>query len=212
MGVVNIPKGSLDLQKVYPAEDIQMLASTVTLLVEKDMHPALQSIFLLAAEKISNELDQFFAKPEFFPAYVDHAVEMSATAKIFYEGGRLPMLERLPAWLSSYIDRMWLILLGLLAVIYPIIKLLPSYRRKQSIMIVEDAYDEIQEIDRLSADTSNLDALRTLLTRLDRLDKETRDGWVSSDEKNRLYAMKGALNLVHNQVLSRVEKSASGAD
>lgn len=207
MSAVTIPKGSLDLHKAYPAEDIQMLASTVTLLVEKDMHPAVQSIFLLAAEKISNELDQFFAKPEFFPAYIDHAVEISPIAKRFYEGVKMPMLERLPVWLSSYIDRMWLVLLGLLAVIYPIFRLLPSYRSKHSLMIIEDAYDEIQEIDQLSADTSNPDLLRNLLLRLDQLDKDTRDGWVSSEEKNRLYTMKGALNLVRSQVLSKLEKS-----
>lgn len=209
MSVVTIPKGSLDLNKAYPAEDIQMLASTVTLLIGKDMHPAVQSIFLLAAEKISNELDQFFAKPEFFPAYVDHAVAISPIAKRFYEGGRMPMLERLPVWLSSYIDRMWLILLGLLAVIYPIFRLLPSYRSKHSLMIIEDGYDEIQEIDQLSANTNNPDLLRKLLIRLEQLDKDTRDGWVSSEEKNRLYTMKGALNLVRNQVLSKLEKNAS---
>ena len=212
ISVVSIPKGSLDLHKTYPAEDIQMLASTVTLLVEKDMHPAVQSIFLVAAEKISNELDQFFARPEFFPAYVDHAVQISPIAKRFYEGGRMPMLERLPVWISSYIDRMWLVLLGLFAVIYPIFRLLPSYRSQHSIMMIEDAYDEIQEIDQLSTNTDDPDVLIALLIRLDRLDKESRDGWVSSAEKNRLYTMKGALNLVRNQVLSKLEKIASATN
>lgn len=212
MSVVSIPKGSLDLHKAYPAEDIQMLASTVTLLVEKDMHPAVQSIFLLAAEKISSGLDQFFSKPEFFPAYVDHAIEISPIAKRFYEGGRMPLVERLPVWLSSYIDRMWLVLLGLFAVIYPIFRLLPSYRSKHSIMIIEDAYDEIQEIDQLSTSTDNPDDLGLLLIRLNQLDKDTRDGWVSSEEKNRLYTMKGALNLVRNQLLSKLEKLSASAN
>jgi len=76
-------------------------------------------------------------------------------------------------------------------------------------MIIEDGYDEIQEIDQLSANTNNPDLLRKLLIRLEQLDKDTRDGWVSSEEKNRLYTMKGALNLVRNQVLSKLEKNAS---
>jgi hypothetical protein len=124
----------------------------------------------------------------------------------------MPLVERLPVWLSSYIDRMWLVLLGLFAVIYPIFRLLPSYRSKHSIMIIEDAYDEIQEIDQLSTSTDNPDGLGLLLIRLNQLDKDTRDGWVSSEEKNRLYTMKGALNLVRNQLLSKLEKLSASAN
>ena len=206
MSVVTIPKGSLDLRKTHPSQDIQMLASTVTLLIEKDMHPAIQSIFLLGAEKITNDIDQFFAKPEFFPAYVDHAVELSPIAKRFYDGGRISMLERLPIWLSSYIDRMWFVLLGLLAVIYPLFRILPSYRSKHSVMLIEDAYDEIQRIDKLSTHEKSQSELHDLLNQLDLLDQETRDSWVSSEEKYRLYTMKNALNLVRNQILSRIHK------
>lgn len=43
-----------------------MMASTATLLVENDMHPVIQLIFLLASDKISNEVDQFFATIRIF--------------------------------------------------------------------------------------------------------------------------------------------------
>ena len=116
------------------------------------------------------------------------------------------MLERLPIWLSSYIDRMWFVLLGLLAVIYPLFRILPSYRSKHSVMLIEDAYDEIQRIDKLSTHEKSQSELHDLLNQLDLLDQETRDSWVSSEEKYRLYTMKNALNLVRNQILSRIHK------
>lgn len=206
LSVVTIPESSLDLKKLYPAKDVQMIASTVTLIVEKDMHPAVQSIFLLAAEKISNDLDQFFAKPEFFPAYIDHAIEISPVADRFYSGNRMHMLERLPAWLSSYIDRMWFILIGLLAIIYPLFRILPSYRSKHSVMLIEDDYDEIQEIDKKSALAKSEQEFMELLAQLDKLDIEARESWISSEQKFRLYTMKTALNLVRTQTLSRLEK------
>lgn len=206
MSVVTIPKASLDLSKVHPAEDIQMLASTVTLVVNKDLHPAVQSIFLMAAEKISKNLDQFFSKPGFFPAYIDHSIQISSVAESFYSGSRVHMLERLPIWLASYIDRMWFIILGLLAVIFPLFQLIPSYRSKHSVMLVEDSYDEIQEIDQKSTLVNSEQEYLELLVHLDQLDAETRMSWISSEEKIRLYTMKTHLNLVRTQILSRLEK------
>lgn len=206
MSVVTIPKGSLDLSKLHPAEDIQMLASTVTLVVKKDMHPAVQSIFLMAAEKISKNLDQFFAKPEYFPAYIDHSIQISPEAEIFYSGSRIDVLDRLPIWLASYIDRMWFVMLGLLAVIFPLYQLIPGYRKKHSVMLIEDAYDEIQQIDQKSALVKSEQEYLELLAQLDELDAESRSSWISSEEKIHLYTMKAHVNLVRVQILSRLEK------
>ena len=206
MSVVTVPKGALDLSKLRPAEDIQMLASTVTLIIKKDLHPAVQSIFLLGAEKISHHLDQFFSKPDFFPTYFDHSIPISSVAESFYSGSRVHMLERLPIWLASYIDRMWFIILGLFAVIFPLFQLIPSYRSKHSVMLVEDSYDEIQEIDQKSALAKTEQEYLELLADLDELDAETRMSWISSEEKIRLYTMKTHLNLVRTQILSRLEK------
>jgi len=45
-----IPRGSIHLDTIYPSEDITILASTTTLLIEEDTHPAVQWAYLLAAQ------------------------------------------------------------------------------------------------------------------------------------------------------------------
>lgn len=203
LSTVVIPMGSLDLKDNRPEQDIQMLASTVTLLVKNDMHPVIQQMFILAADKIGNEVDQFFAKPEFFPAYIDHAVALSPVAKRFYADGPPAFRDSLPLWFVNYIDRIWLLLLGALAVIYPLLKLFPSYRHMRSVILIEDAYAEIQELDLKSARAQTREEFQEILDELDALDVRSRESQVSSAEVNRLYTMKSALNLIRSQTISR---------
>ena len=209
LSVVSIPRGSLDLRLQKPDSDILMLASTDTLLVEKKMHPAVQLIFLTAAEAISEDINQFFARPDFFPAYIDRSIELSPVAKHYFEDGSPPFKHVLPIWLLSYADRMWFILLGLLAVIFPLFKLFPRYRSVRSIMVIEDAYEEIQEIERLGFSAENSEQLQELIEALNRLNVETSSFWVDSSELNRFYTMKSALNLMRLQLIELQKRMQS---
>lgn len=201
--VVEIPKGSLDLKTLRPATDISMLASTVSLLVEKDMHPAIQYLFLLGAEKVSNDVDQFFAKPDLFPAYLDHNIPLSPVANRFYENGAPALKDSLPLWLSSYLDRIWILLIGVLAVIYPVFKLFPSYRHTRAAMLIADAYEEILEIEQRAAECDSLETLQKMIDRLEEMNADSRQISIASDDINRLYSMKSALNMVHTQLIEQ---------
>lgn len=66
---VSIPRGALNIQNIFPPQNTEMLASSITLLVERSTHPVHQWLFLMAARtSISDERNQFFARPGFFPA------------------------------------------------------------------------------------------------------------------------------------------------
>jgi TRAP-type uncharacterized transport system substrate-binding protein len=204
--VVEIPKGSLDLKNLRPPKDISMLSSTVSLLVEKDMHPAVQYLFLLGAEKISNNVDQFFAKPGLFPTYLDHNIPLSPVAHRFYEKGAPALKDSLPLWLSSYLDRIWILVIGALAVIYPMFKLFPSYRHTRAAMLISDAYQEILEIEQQADSCQSLAILQKMIDRLEEMNADSRRISISSDDINRLYSMKSALNMVHAQLLDKKSK------
>ncbi len=204
LDTVVIPKGSLDLKTLRPDQDVQMLASTVTLLVESDMHPAIQQLFLLATKKISAEANQFFAKPDFFPAYVDHTIKLSPIAQRYYDHGPPPLDGILPHWLTSYLDRVWLLVVGGFAIIYPLFNIFPSYRRIHSTMLISDAYEDIQKIENLAAEAHTAAELKSLVDRLDKIDADTRESWISSDEMNKLYTMKSALNLIRQQIIHQI--------
>ena len=209
LSTVTIPKGSLDLRANYPDHDIQMLASTTTLLVDKNLHPLVQEIFVLASDEIGNEVDQFFAKPEFFPAYVDHTIPLSPVAKRIFDHGPPSLQGTLPLWLISYMSRIWLLLLGLVAVVYPMFKMFPSYRGMRSAMLINEIYEEMLEIERTAATTASPAELRSLIERLDVLEADGRENWIASNEMNHLYNMRTALFVIRARIAEQL--AAAGA-
>lgn len=206
LDTVVIPKGSLNLVKLDPPEDIHMIASTVTLLVEKTMHPAIQQLFLAATDEIGDENNQFFGKGDTFPAYIDRSIPLSPVAKRFYDKGEPWLAGLMPFWIVSYIDRMWLLALGVLAVVLPFFRLVPNYRLFRSRMLISDAYDEIKLVESRMYEATHVSELRYLLERLDQLEAEIGDFWISSDETNRFFTMKSALELVRGEIKLRIRQ------
>ena len=203
LSTVIVPKGSLGLKDHHPEQDIQMLASTATLLVEKDMHPVIQQLFLLGSDKISNEIDQFFANPDFFPAYVDHSVALSPVAKQFFESGPPPLRNTLPLWLTNYVSRIWLLLLAALAFIYPLSKLFPGYRNMRSTVLVTDAYTLFQELEqKLSHELSPME-LQEIIDELNALEDDNTEDWFTSVEMRTVFSMKRDLDKLRQRAIDK---------
>lgn len=201
---VELPMGGLDLKSARPSKDIKLLASSGVLLVDKTLHPVIQQTFLMAANVVAKADDQFFATPDFFPAYIDYTVPPSPTARKFYEQGAPPLADRVPLWLINYIDRVWLLLLSSFAVIYPLFKLFPSYRRVRSVMLIEEGYEQIQRIEDTLRNKHGVFELESLVDKLNQLDSDSIRWSITSEEMNRLYTMKSALNLVRQKTELRI--------
>ena len=203
LNTVVIPMGALDMADNRPGQDIQMLASTATLLVDSDMHPATQQLFLLAADAISNEVDQFFARPEFFPAYVDHAVALSPVAKRFYEDGPPTLRDSLPLWLINLVDRLWFLLLGAVAVILPIVKMFPGYRHMRAEILVSDAYDALYAIERELAGVQSAAHLQQISAELDQFEADNHDDWSMSIETRTLFDIRDRIDKIRTKARAK---------
>jgi hypothetical protein len=121
---VDLPAGSIDLLNTIPKKDTQLIATTASLVVRRDMHPDVQLALLMAAkDAIRNSPYLFFSKRNEFPAYVDPLIPISPVAQHFYDYGPSPASRYLPFWLAGFVDRAWLLILTLLALYYPLSKL-----------------------------------------------------------------------------------------
>ena len=113
---VDIPRGALNVRTVFPPDATAMLASSTTLVIDRDMHPAIQWLFLMAAREIGQERNQVVAKPGFFPAYLDRSLPLSPVVRSYFESGRLPVaFDYLPVWLASTLGIAGLIELAFIA-------------------------------------------------------------------------------------------------
>lgn len=201
---ITLPKGSLDLKHRIPAQDINMLATTATLLISKDMHPAIQYLFMTSAEQISRDLEPLFNNPDFFPTYLDRNFPLSPVATRYYEKGAPALDGKLPLWLVSYLDKIWLLLVGAFAVMYPLFKLFPNYRHTRAVILISNAYEEILEIERNAFNNNNHQDLQQMLSRLNDLNLDILNISIPTDDMNRLYSLKSALDSLRKLIANKL--------
>jgi TRAP-type uncharacterized transport system substrate-binding protein len=122
---VVLPRGSIDLVRDMPAHDIEMVASTATLLVRGDTHPALVDLLMQAAAEAHGGTG-IFNRPGEFPKATVVDFPLSKEAERYYKSGN-PLLQRyLPFWAATLVDRLVVMLIPIFALLVPIVKFTPA--------------------------------------------------------------------------------------
>lgn len=122
---VALPQGSVDLVRDTPPRDTVLLATTANLIVSKDLHPALATLLLQAMAEVHGKTG-FFQRAGEFPAYRDQGFALSSDARRHYASGS-PWLQRyLPFWLAVLVERMFVLLLPVFALLLPLLKVAPA--------------------------------------------------------------------------------------
>ena len=141
-----LPKGAIDLARNLPAKDIVLLAPTATVVASPDLHPALVDLFLLVMRDAHRPGGLLEAPDEFpSPRYITYPLDPAA--RRFYDRGP-PFLQRfLPFWAANLADRLKVMILPLLTLLYPLFKILPpaySWRMRSK---VNRWYKELEALD-----------------------------------------------------------------
>jgi len=145
---VTLPRGIVDLAGDLPPNDVHLVAPTATLVARKGTHPALIQLFVQAARTIHGEAGWFQHKGD-FPNIKNTERPLAAEAQRFYTTG-VPVLQRfLPFWLANLIDRMWVVLVSIVAILIPLSRVVPPlytfrirsrvFRWYGRLRVVEDA-------------------------------------------------------------------------
>lgn len=170
---VRLPAGSVSTYPPIPAKDVSLVATTTSVVVKKDMHPDLQLAFLMAMKHMNRTATNlFFARRDEFPSYDDPAVPLSPVAAKFYDYGPPQTMRFLPFWIAGFVDRAWLLLLGLIAVFYPLSKLNLHIRKLRFIVRERPLYEELLVIDkRISTQQLTEDEKTSIRQQLDNISR-----------------------------------------
>ncbi|HSJ76545.1 MAG TPA: TAXI family TRAP transporter solute-binding subunit, partial [Gemmatimonadales bacterium] len=122
---VVLPTGVADLAKNIPSRDVTLLAVETSLVVRKNLHPALQYLLLEAASEIHGGPDIFY-KAGRFPAAEAINLPLSTPARTFYQSGLPFVYQVLPLWLAGITQRLLILLIPLFVVVFPAIRFLPA--------------------------------------------------------------------------------------
>jgi TRAP-type uncharacterized transport system substrate-binding protein len=201
MEVITLPRGALTLSPPRPAEDVRMVATTTTILARESLHPALQYLFMRATTELNSRERPYFERSGGFPAFTEHNVPRSEVAARYLDHGA-PLLESYaPFWVASFFDRAWFAILALIAVLYPLMRMLPSYRKTS--FDVAASY-KFGEIFRLTAAVEHCDSPEKLpeyWREYARLESDLSEMWIPKGCHQNYYFLLGALEIVEEKLI-----------
>jgi len=119
--VLDVPRGFVDLERDLPSEDIRLLATTANLLMRDGLHPRLVPLVI---ELCRDELARgsMLASPGVFPSIDKLDVPVSETALRYYRSGPSFLYRYLPFQVAHTLNRLLLLLIPLLTLLYPLSK------------------------------------------------------------------------------------------
>ena len=191
--VVNIPRGGVSLSPVVPAVDTRMIATTTTILARETLHPAIQYLFVKASAEMDRKEPAFFDRPGGFPAFIDKGTPRSDVAHRYLTRGSLLLEGYVPYWLASFFSRAWFWILASIALIYPLLKMLPSYRKTIFDVIASDKYSQIFQIYRAADTMRTREEHDELLRKFRDIEKHVKAMWTP---KGRIAEYSNLLNAI----------------
>ena len=190
---VVLPRGVAHLAMDVPSRDVQLIAATTALVATEDTHPAIVQLFVQAASRIHGH-PGWISRAGQFPSAQGSEFPLANDAERYYRNGP-PLLQRyLPFWLANLVDRMWVALFSIIAVLIPLSRLIPPlyrfrvrsriYRWYRNLRLIEH---ELAEGGRPRAD---------LVASLDKLEDRVASIRVPLSYADELYSLRSHIDLV----------------
>jgi len=122
-----LDEGTVDLYKNIPSENKKLLSTTANLVCRDDLNSELIRIFLKQIKKVHSKED-IFEEENQFPSLDNLDTKINEEAQNYLTKGDSWLESIFPFWIASQIDRLKLLLIPLLTLLFPLFKgVLPLY-------------------------------------------------------------------------------------
>ncbi|HET8747181.1 MAG TPA: TAXI family TRAP transporter solute-binding subunit [Ramlibacter sp.] len=193
---VVLPRGIVDLAKDLPPQDIRLVSTTTSLLAREGTHPALLQLFAQAARDLHSPAG-WFNRAGSFPNTEHSEYPVSSEAERAYRSGK-PFLQRwLPFWLANLVERMWLVLGIIIAVLLPLSRIVPPLYQFRIRSRVFRWYGQLRDLEnRLHAEPQQAGEV---VRELDELDERVGRISVPLSYADELYALRNNIDVVRRK-------------
>jgi ABC-type nitrate/sulfonate/bicarbonate transport system substrate-binding protein len=192
---VTLPRGVVDLARDLPPQDVRLVAPTATLLARKETHPALIQLFVQTAQQVHGGAGWFQRKGE-LPIAAGTEEPLAKEAQRYYATG-MPVLQRyLPFWLANLIDRMWPVLVTIVAALIPLSRMLPPLYQFRIRKRIFRWYAQLREVE----DAIDKRPANELLHDLEVIESRVVDVSVPLSYADELYALRSNIQMVRRRL------------
>jgi TRAP transporter TAXI family solute receptor len=203
---LTLPEGVVDLAQNTPTHDVALLAATANLVINEEMHPALQTLMLSAMREIHGSSGFFQARAE-FPAYKDSDFQLSPSAERFYASGPPFMQRYMPFWLAVLADRFLILIIPVLTLLLPLIRFAPAIYHWRIHARLCRIYGELKFLERDLSQAQDEAARRGLIKRLDVIEEAASRMPIPLRFTDMLYTLKAHINLVRKRAGGKGEEA-----
>jgi hypothetical protein len=194
---VTLPRGVVDLASDIPAEDVRLVAPTTTLIANAGVHPAILQLFSQSSLTLHGQAGWFNRARE-FPTSGNTEFPLSGEAERTLRSG-IPLMQRyLPFSYANLMERMWLALGIIVAVLLPLSRIVPPLYEFRIRSRVFRWYGQLREIEERAVDSTEPAA--TLLEELNRLEARVEKISVPLSYTDELYALRNHIDLVRKKL------------
>lgn len=197
---ITLPKGSIDLGKNIPEQDVFLMAPTVELIAREDLHPALSDLVLGAAREAHSGSGLLRGKGE-FPSPKEQEIRISDDAQRFYKSGKSFLYRYLPFWLASLVNRIIAIFIPLI-VLLPGLRFIPAIYRWRFRSRLTKWYRALLEIEKDLPSQPVSANNKDLLERLDHIETSVNRMKVPGTFADQFYELRGHIALVRQRLMS----------
>jgi len=198
-----VPMGVGNLAANRPATDVNLVAPEASLIVRKDLHPAIHYLLLEAATEIHSG-GGLFRRPGQFPAAEPVDLPVSKDARQFYKSGP-PFLQRyLPFGLAVLASRLLVLLVPVIGIAYPLLRTAPAIYGWSMRRRIFRLYGQLKFIE-IELEAPSGSATEDLLAQLQRLEERADHLQVPFAFAHFLYHLRNHIALVR----ARIQQAAS---
>jgi TRAP-type uncharacterized transport system substrate-binding protein len=205
---VVLPAGLLDLARKKPPADMHLLAITTNLVARDTLHPALVYLFLEAASEVHSG-GGWVHKAGEFPSPRAQDFPLSDRAERFYKSGRPLLLDYLPFWVATFVDRLVLLLVPTAVVLIPLIRIMPwfySWRNRRKFFYW---YGELKNLELEVQESPRPERIGEYRTRLNRIEAAVNEVQVPLAFFHETYNLKQHIELVRGKLMRLNELTAA---
>jgi TRAP transporter TAXI family solute receptor len=203
---VMVPRGLRDLATDQPPADVALVAPRASLVVRKDLHPAIEFLLLRAARQIHAAPGVFQSANE-FPSDENAGLPLSDAARRFYKQDLPFLYNYLPYWIADLIGKAVFLLIPIIGVLYPMMRFLPTVYDWTVRHRIRRLYGELRILDDRLKTAAGRDDLNRINAALEHLEEHANSLKVPVAYANQLYDLRQHIGVVRASLNRQADKA-----
>jgi len=195
LSATRLPRGVVDLAANIPPDDVRLVGPTTALVTRNTTHPALLQLFALAGNTIHGGAG-WFKRARAYPNIENNELPIAKEAERAIKNGP-PLLQRyISFWMANLVERMWLVMGIIIAVMLPLSRILPPLYTFRVRSRIFRWYAQLRDIEqRIDGHDSH-----ALMQELQALERHAERVTVPLSYTDELYALRSNIALVRKKL------------